>query len=189
MKLSKKLYLGFGLVLLLLVIISVWSIIHLSQNSRNITLISSNDALMMSIKDKEVGHLDWLSKAEMGLIDTTSRELQVETDPHKCKFGKWYYSDERIKTGAAIPEIQGLLTDIEQYHTMLHQSAVHINQALSQDNRAGAHEIFKNETVPSLKKVREYLASINDRVHETVISTESKALADASNTKTAILIL
>jgi methyl-accepting chemotaxis protein len=189
MKLSTKLYLGFGLVLVLLIIISTWSIIYLIGNSKNMKLISLNDALMMSIKDKEVGHLDWLSRAEMALIDTTSRDLKVEVDPHKCKFGKWYYSNERIKAEIAIPEIQGSLKDIEQFHTMLHKSAIHINQALSEGNRAGANEIFKNETVSSLKKVREYLSTINDKVHETVISTEIASLASASNTKTVIIIL
>jgi methyl-accepting chemotaxis protein len=70
--------------------------VRLSGISRDIRHITGNSALMMSIKDKEVGHLDWLTKAEMGLIDTNTKKLDVQTDPHRCSFGNWYYGFERI---------------------------------------------------------------------------------------------
>lgn len=189
MRLRNKLFMGFGIVLALLTVISVWSIIRLGAIGRDVVLITGNNALMMSIKDKEVGHLDWLAKAELGLIDANARKLEVETDPHKCKFGKWYYSAERSRAEVSIPAIAGPLRDIEGYHTRLHRSAIRINEALAANDRTGANAVFAAETVPSLKMVREYLNTVNDKVKAAVSATETQALSNAARTRTAIVVL
>lgn len=187
MKLGGKLYLGFGLGLAVIVFISTWMVMSLLHNTTNIRSLNSYISLMVSIKDKEIAHLDWLSKAEMGLVDGASMSLNVETDPHKCTFGTWYYGDERIKAEAALPSIRQPLRDIEEYHTGLHQSAVRINEALALGNRDGAHQIFIGETVPSLAKVREHLRAINTQAREALTSIEKEAVSDSSN-MTVIMI-
>lgn len=189
MKLSGKLYLGFALGLALFMLIGIWMIVSLLHNSGNIRTLSSYTDLMMNIKDKEIAHLDWLSKAQTSLIDGASTSLDIQTDPHKCSFGAWYYSDARAKTEAALPSLRQTLRDIEEHHTRLHQSAVRINEALGAGDRDGARQIFMDETTPALAKVRAHLGSINVHALEALKSIENEALSDSSNMAVIIIAL
>ena len=53
------------------------------------------------------------------LTDANVTELHVETDPHKCGFGKWYYSDARIHAEEMVPELKSLFAEIEEPHTII----------------------------------------------------------------------
>jgi methyl-accepting chemotaxis protein len=189
MKLSSKLYLGFGSILALLMATSFWTILNLSHITGNIGEMQQHSSLMLSIKEKEVGHLDWAASVQAGLIDTSSRQLEAVTDPRKCSFGQWYYGPEREAAEAENPALQAPLKEIEQYHTALHLTAARMNEALESANREGALQIYYGETIPALGKVREHFSTITRLVGEDMARTQDAAMKDAKSTMSIIIAL
>ncbi|HNY64698.1 MAG TPA: methyl-accepting chemotaxis protein [Deltaproteobacteria bacterium] len=189
MKLSGKLYLGFGSVLALLTaiaVLTIWTLTHLMDH---IVEMKEHSALIAMVKEKEVNHLDWASHVLSGLVDTSSRQLSVETDPRKCAFGKWYYGPERAALERQSPELQAPLRQIETSHTALHESAARISSALEMNNREQALEIYYGETISTLEKVREDLAAVSKAIASHAALTEDEAVSYASGTTKLVILL
>ncbi len=67
--------------------------------------INSGEILYRKIVD----HLNWANEVNRLLTDKDVHEIDVQADPHKCGFGKWYYSEDRKKAEELVPEIKPLL--------------------------------------------------------------------------------
>lgn len=94
----------------------------------------SSEALLSNRLDgilaqKEVDHLNWANKVQSLLTDREATTLTVETDDHKCGFGKWLYSADRSAAEQEMPALAPLLKEIEQSHRRLHDSATGIGKA------------------------------------------------------------
>jgi len=81
---------------------------------------------------REIDHLNWVAKLSSLLTDDSITSLQIETDDHKCGFGKWLYGEGRRETAELIPELNGLLKAIEEPHAQLHASAIEISKVFKQ---------------------------------------------------------
>ncbi len=126
MRLGKKLGFGFGVVLILSMCIGFWAIFGIGNIVRNADEVITGNKLRGELTQREVDHLNWANQVSTLLTDDHVTELDVQTDPHQCAFGKWYYSDERKKAEQLVPEIKQLLADIEEPHNRLHEPAVQI---------------------------------------------------------------
>lgn len=132
LSIGKKICYGFALVLVMLAIVAVWSVIGIGQIVGNAKVVIGGNKLKGEIIQREVDHLNWAKQVSALLTDDTVTALKVETDPHKCAFGKWYYSDERKKAEKQLPELTELLQSIEEPHNRLHASAVAIGEHFHQ---------------------------------------------------------
>ena len=126
LSLGKKLLTGFGVVLALLVAVELWAVFGVGSIVRNAGEVISGNKLNAVIVQKEVDHLNWVGKLVSYLTDETVTELDIETDPHKCGFGKWYYSDARKHAEELVPALKPLLAAVEEPHKRLHESAIAI---------------------------------------------------------------
>lgn len=131
-RLSIKFFIGFGLVLLLLVGVGLWSIYGISNIVGNAAEVIDGNKLRAEMVQREVEHLNWANKINELLNNDDVTTLQIETDPHKCAFGEWYYGEGRREALQLVPAIRPLLVEIEQYHTALHASAVNVGKAFHQ---------------------------------------------------------
>ncbi len=125
-RLAVKMGGGFGLFVVLLMVISVGSYIGLRviQGQTRLLLELNNDKSFMLAK--EIDHLNWMAKIHELFLKEEVTTLQVETDDHKCGFGKWLYSketQEMISQGGPEAEI---LRAIQAPHRNLHDSAIAI---------------------------------------------------------------
>ena len=182
MKLSSKLELGFGSVLGLLMVTIVLTTLSLTHITGRIDEIRRQISLMVDIKDREMAHLDWAASVQAGLADPASRRLDAEADPHKCAFGKWYYSPESASAVAENPALGEPMKDIERHHAVLHHTAAKISEALESNDRALALLIYSGETLPALKKVREGFATVAAALGEDLNRSQSEAAASAART-------
>ena len=187
MKLSSKLELGFGSVLGLLMVTIVLTTLSLTHITGRIDEIRRQASLMMDIRDREVSLLDWAATVQAGLADPASRRLDAEADPHKCTFGKWYYSPESASAVAENPALGEPMKDIERHHAVLHHTAAKISEALESNDRARALEIYSGETLPALKKVREGFATVTAALGEDLNRSQSEAAASAARTMRLIV--
>jgi methyl-accepting chemotaxis protein len=129
LKLSVKLLVGFGVVLVLLAGLAVWAVQGVQGIVQNAEEVIVGNELRGDIVQREVDHLNWANDVNALITDDSVHELHVETDPTQCAFGKWYYSDERKQAERLVPALAPLLADIEEPHNHLHQSAVSVGEA------------------------------------------------------------
>ncbi|OHB44661.1 MAG: hypothetical protein A2Y13_03620 [Planctomycetes bacterium GWC2_45_44] len=194
MTIGKKLVFGFSLMLILLVLIGLVSYKSIYSMCNGTKDTINNNEIAQTLRQKEIDHLNWAGAVSAVLIDKGITELKVETDPHKCGFGKWYYSDARKEAESQIPAIASTLSEIEQYHTNLHLSAVEIKKCLGHGGTGVADiqkagEIYTTSTKPNLVKVQELLGKAAKEVFSVVEQTNHSILSSAAITKVTVLAL
>ena len=133
-KLRTKFTIGFGVILLLLISLSGWSIFGIETIVGNAAEVIDGNKLRGNFTQKVVDHLKWAEKVNELLTDSKVHTLDVQTDPHKCAFGKWYYSDKRTMAETLVPSIAPLMGNIEQFHNKLHESAINISKKYAPAN-------------------------------------------------------
>jgi len=126
-KLSLKFAFGFGLVIVLLCVVGAWSAIGIGGIVGNAGEVISGNKMRGDLVQKIVDHLNWAGKVNALLTNKNIHTLDVQTDPHKCGFGKWYYGEGRKEAERLVPDLKPLLDQVEDPHTRLHHSAVAIS--------------------------------------------------------------
>ncbi len=130
--LGKKIGIGFGTVLTLLCVVGVWSILGIGGVVTNAKEVIAGNQLRGLMVQKEVDHMNWASSVSELITNDQVTELNVQTDPKACSFGKWYYSPSRGEAEAMVPGLSGILSRIEGPHNDLHASAVEISDNFRQ---------------------------------------------------------
>lgn len=64
------------------------------------------EALLETIRAREEEHRDWVSELETSVRER--REFKLDTDPHKCAFGRWYdaYKPPNIALAAVLRKFE-----------------------------------------------------------------------------------
>ncbi len=132
MSIGKKIGAGFGVILLMVACLASWSIYGVAGIVDNAGEVIDGNKLRAEMVQREVDHLNWAGKVNSLLTDETVKELNVQTDPNKCAFGRWYYSDARLEAERLVPEIKPMLKEIEAHHNRLHASAIDIKKTFVQ---------------------------------------------------------
>ncbi len=190
-----KLGIGFGLVLLFLSIISVfsWSGFHFINGgiAENLYLSSIKELAMQ----KEIDHLQWRNSVSDLFSDVQKKSLDAEADDHKCKLGVWLYGQERKNAEAALPGIAALLRQLEQPHKDMHDSARTIQEAIAagKGNREEflpeVGKIFQEKTLPALGKVRDQLHAVNTEIEKQLGASKEALRAKVAFQKMFILLV
>ncbi len=125
---GKRIAIGFGVVLLLLAVAGIASYLGVEGIVENADQVIRGNALDRNLAQKEVDHLNWAAKLSALFTDDKVTKLTVQTDPHKCAFGRWFYGPGRKRAQAQDPRLAPLLEKIEKPHFQLHRSAVEIGR-------------------------------------------------------------
>lgn len=128
MTIGHRIALGFGIVLLLLTLTGALSYVGVGGIVVNAKEVIDGNKLDGELAQKEVDHLNWCKKVNALLTDERVNELTVETDDHKCGFGKWLYGEGRAQAEILVPTLAPILKEIEAPHHALHESAIKIGQ-------------------------------------------------------------
>ncbi len=132
MTIGKKIAFGFGLILVLLGIVGFISFSGVGDIVRNAKTVIQGNKVDGKLAQNEVDHLNWAGKVNALITDDTITELQVETNDHKCGFGKWLHGEGRKEAERLFPSIVPLLKKIEEPHRKLHMSAIEIGKVFQQ---------------------------------------------------------
>jgi len=123
---------GFSLVLVFLTAIAATAVVaFVSVRGELANALASNE-LRNEIAQREIDHLNWAKQVSDLLTDDSVTQLTVQTDPHKCAFGKWYYGEGRAAAERIVPAAREALAAIEEPHRRLHESAITIAQVFHQ---------------------------------------------------------
>lgn len=129
---GKKIAVGFGTVLVLLAAVGVLSYTGVGSIVTNAGQVIDGNKLDGNLAQKEVDHLNWANKVNALLTDEKVTTLEVETNDHKCGFGKWLYGEGRKEAERLVPSLAPLFKKIEEPHRKLHESAIEIGKHFQQ---------------------------------------------------------
>ena len=145
MTVGRKITLGFALVIVALVALAIWAVVGVGGIVSNAEGVIAGNRLRGEMTQKELDHLNWANQVTDLLNDSSVTELNVQVDPHKCAFGKWYYSDARKEAERLVPAIAAPLADIEKWHDQLHHSAEEIGKHFCQADVALSAKLEKSK--------------------------------------------
>ena len=188
LRIMNKIVLAAGIVVVMLIIVAVAAVIGISGmiNSNRDAAVAGT--MTQELLQREIDHLGWAKTLSNFLLDEKSSELKVETDHTKCKFGKWYYSDERKMAEQTFPALKEHLASIEEPHRRLHESAIAIKKSAPQ-SRKEANAIFISQSQPNLAKVQELLKTMNELSKEHAHSAVDSVIKKGGNTRTTVLVV
>lgn len=127
-KLCVKFGVGFGTILLLVIALGGWAAFGINSIVNDAEEVIGGNELRGNFTQKVVDHLKWAEQVNELLTNTSVHTLNVQTDPRQCAFGKWYYSDARVRAEQMVPAIKPLMAQIEAHHNALHASAIEIGR-------------------------------------------------------------
>ena len=133
---GKKIAIGFGVVIILLVVLGGLSFTGVGGIVKNASEVIDGKALDGELAQKEVDHLNWIGEINKLLTDETVTKLTVQTDHTQCGFGKWLYGEGRKHAEVQVPSLAPLFKEIEEPHRLLHESAIHIDEAFTEADPA-----------------------------------------------------
>lgn len=192
--LSKKLYLGLGTVIVLLVATAGVAIKDAGNILGDADKVSAAYEFQSELQQREIDHLKWAAKLSTFVHDDHVHQLNIELDPTQCAFGKWYYGADREKAERVFPQITPYLDKIEAPHRRLHESATaaksvyRTHEQVMEDN-AGvvpASNIYQQQTVPALSAVQDLLRNAREQIAEAALHTHAHMIAAGAGTKTVI---
>lgn len=125
-RLGMKFTYSFGFLLVLLVIVGIRSFIGIDKIIDNASEIIDGNKFRAKVEHKYVQHLQWIDELNELVYNNEVHEVKIQTDPHKCDFGKWYYGDGLDSVKDIAPELIPILDQMEEPHKALHESAQEI---------------------------------------------------------------
>jgi methyl-accepting chemotaxis protein len=176
LKLSAKLGVGFGVLIVLILVVAGWSFFGLREVIKTSGDAIEADKITAEVAQREIDHLAWAGAVSNLLTDENVTELSVQTDPHKCGFGQWYYGEGRQEAEAMIPEIKQYMASIEEPHKALHETAIHIGKVFHQADETLPFFLAQRES-EHLAWVNRCLMLFSGSIHELDIQTDHRLCA------------
>ena len=177
LSISLKFFASFGAVICLLAVVSLWSIFGIRGIVGNAGEVIEGNQLRGEMVQREVDHLNWVAEVNALLTDETVTELHVETDDKKCGLGVWLYGKGREDAERLIPELKGLLKDVEEPHAKLHESAIDICKVFVQAD-VGLPGLLAMREVDHLKWA--------DQIRDTFLQNRDKLEVQTDPTQCAL---
>ncbi|MBQ4132844.1 MAG: CZB domain-containing protein [Desulfovibrionaceae bacterium] len=150
--------------------------------------LSEGEQFNKEILTREIQHLQWINALSDYLLHSNQQELNVETNPSACGFGKWYYSDSRAGAIEIFPGLAATLSAIEKPHSMLHASAQKIHDLKAGGDLEGAVSLYETESMAAFADVQKHFTEIRRQVDNDlgILRTEMDEMI-ARSEKLAIL--
>lgn len=94
-------------------------------------------AIVRSLSDRKQDHINWIGKLKDEVYH--DKEISVQTDPHKCAFGKWY---DRFITGSIV--LKGYMSRFDAPHKSIHALAVKAQGLIHAGRKQEAKDLIHN---------------------------------------------
>ncbi len=173
LKFKYKFIFSFGIIVLLFLVSTVWTLSDLKSLIKSAENNSEGRELRTELKQIYIDHLVWSKKVSMFFVQAKEGQINVQTNDHQCNLGKWLYGDGKEHVMHIMPELAPLISQIEKPHGLLHQSVSEINTILQSSDTLRvqkAKKVFLSSTESSLNEVVRILNAIIQKSNEIVVS-------------------
>jgi methyl-accepting chemotaxis protein len=189
-----KIGVSFGLAALMLAVIGGVGLLKLSQVSSDMDRALVVNTLNTELARRESDHLRFLQKITTFFQDASMQNLEVETDDHKCKLGKWLYGEGRTQAEQQLPALAPVLKELEAPHARLHASVSDMKQiqakAESKDLAVYAmQDIYQKKTIVAVKEVVTILNNAGEILEKKVNEIDGRTKQAVHNAFQIILIV
>ncbi len=181
---AAKLAVGFGLVLVLLILVGYKAVTSTEDVLRGMTATLESFEHIHELRGKEADHLAWSAEISRGVILEDMHIVKAEEDYRQCNFGKWFYGPGRAELEARHPELAPSIHALEEPHKTIHGSYVSMREHFDRHGQAAmptVRAIYLEETLGALAHFRETLAHLRQEVAASSKAVEHEALASAAN--------
>ncbi len=137
-------------------------VIKLIDTRKRLGLPSLDDRdqdLIKMLMEKKQDHIDWIDELISAVEE--NKEFRLTTDPHACKFGKWYDKFETDNLG-----LKDYLRNFDKPHKEIHDIGKQIKEALSANNQIEAKMIINNSRSDKLKELSELFDKAKEALRE-----------------------
>jgi methyl-accepting chemotaxis protein len=147
----------------------------------NLKEISNINEMFLEAK---ASHLIWKNQLVEAIYN--DEEFTGQLDPTKCSFGEKYYELIGSEDFKLLPDdVKSVITEVESYHSKLHESAKEINTLAKEKKIIQYNENIK----PNLEEVLNDIDEINKKLDETVhVAIEESINANKSQTTRSTVI-
>ena len=184
MTIGKKLIGGFCIILSLIIILSAVFFYTIDRLNNSSDTLVENLTLDMFLDEKLGDHFRWLIDLSDQLL--LGKPFEGELDPHKCDFGRWYYSFHSND-----PDVNKIHAGIEEPHRRLHHSAQKIKDLYEAGAIEEAKRVYMEETEPAVeeldRKIEALLVLSTRRVN--ILSQEYEATGNISQIIVTCVVL
>jgi len=153
--------------------------------------IKHSDVLVQEFLQREIDHMNW--RSQLGLFQRNEQitQIDLEKDEHKCKFGKFYYGEGRVKVEEEVPGIAEIFKEMEEPHKRLHHSAITIENLLKKgrEYRKDASRILDEESSVQMGVLKKHFADIKVKIDDHMAVVDKHAEASASTTEMVIMVV
>lgn len=144
------------------------------------SLLSLNHDLMEMIKEREQDHRNWLNELRKSVEE--KRHFTLATDPHQCKFGKWYDLYKPI----SLLEKE-LFDKIDDPHKAIHELAKKCETLINSGQSAQALNLIKQaegkELASVIKLFQDYVSLFKKQ-----LEFEIAIVIEVNNLRAAIAV-
>lgn len=154
-------------------------LLDLRQKLGHIPLAQELTELIKSLELRKQDHLNWLDKLKDAVYH--QREITVETNPHRCAFGRWYDS---FKTDSAILEY--FLSRFDKPHQRIHQLAIEAQELMQTGQQETAHELIHAAENKELKQLIKLFDNAPEQI--TNYSYEYAVVVESGEKKMAVVV-
>ena len=192
-KLGGKFTISYGLIIVLLIVVAIWSIKGIYGLVVNAEEVIDGNEIRSHIEKTHVQHLKWTLDLNKYITDETVTELNVQIDPHQCAFGKWYYGEGRKHVEGIAPELKPIFEAMEEPHLHLHESASEIEEIVKNSDNAqfamdNALVVYNTRTQTYLNQIGNLFKQTVDKSKEVLI-TDEVMLTNAQSARYGIIVL
>jgi len=171
-KISQKISIGYGVILAFLVISGGFSYFSLQDVIKS---AEKTAKINYKLEKMENDHVVWVNRVQSLFSNDNITKLDVETDDHKCSFGKWLYGADRKMAEQMVPELVPIFKKIEVPHNRLHASAIKIQEQFVHDKYMQAKS-FQKKSLQEWRKISEsFNAALESAMEEVIDPAKTEA--------------
>ncbi len=135
--------------------------LHESAIKINKAFEQANRKLSSQLREAKTDHLAWAHTVKDVLVENEQvNKIEVETDPQKCNFGQWFYSEQVQNMKQNSPEFAQKVNKIEEPHKELHQSVLRVEKYFRNGNIQKGKQYYMNNTKPKAYEVLDLLDEV-----------------------------
>ncbi len=154
--------------------------------------------LLIQLSDLLIKHLVWtntlcsrvnglfLKQGALAGVNRSDFRVDVEMDPDECALGVFLASDYLAEQKKSFPQLVEVMDAVVEPHNRLHASAARIQQMVRDGQVEKAALLFQNETLPTLKKVKQLLNQAIDAEAQLQKAAEDAMMIYATQTQPSL---
>lgn len=162
-KLSTKLILGFGFIILLIIVLSMLSLTNLNLMIQSHIKSEKVNEHTKQFIETQVAHYKWSDHVKNYIFRDDIKELDIIFDGTKCVLGQYIYDEKISSELRKFPIVHDLIEKMKEPHLKLHKTAHKIKEAQSMKH---AERVFYDETNILMNEVQTYLDNIKEELNK-----------------------